>query len=207
MPQIPSSSEKQSKNMLFSLVLAALFGALSYVVFAFLRVDINIGLVKTSFHAANTIVVLCPLFVASPFGLLGPALGLFLSDMFTGYAHVAAETFVLKFLMALITYYCFTALERSSHKQDNYTDKKRYLNAGLAMAAGLIFNMIFAPISSYLYHTYLLGVATDAAKIFIKISSSVTMFNALLSIVLGVILYISLYKALSKSQLKYYLFK
>lgn len=206
MPQIPNSAEKQSQNMLFNLVLAALFGALSYVVFAFLRVDINIGLVKTSFHAANTIVVLCPLLVASPFGLLGPALGLFLSDMFTGYAHVAAETLVLKFLMALIAYKTFQALQKRNCNVQG-SNRCLYVHAGLAMAAGLVFNVIFAPISSYFYHRYLLGVATDAAKIFIKISSGVVLFNAILSIVLGVVLYIGLHKALSKSQLRHYLFK
>ena len=70
------------------------------------------------------------------------------------------------------------------------------------MGAGLLFNLVFAPISSYLYHRYLLGVNTDAAKIFIKITSGVVLFNAILSLVLGVILYIALYKALSNSKLK-----
>lgn len=203
MPQIPnSSSEKRSDVMLFHLVLAALFGALSYVVFAFMRVDINIGLVKTSFHAANTIVVLCPLFAAAPFGLLGPALGLFLSDVFTGYAHVAAETFILKFLMALITYSCYKRLQKSSLAGNTLSDKHCFFNASLSMGAGLLFNLVFAPISSYLYHRYLLGVNTDAAKIFIKITSGVVLFNAILSLVLGVILYIALYKALSNSKIK-----
>lgn len=207
MQPISQSSEKQSKKMLFNLVLAALFGALSYIVFAFLRVDINIGLVKTSFHAANTIVVLCPLLVSAPFGLLGPALGLFLSDIFTGYAHVAGETLITKFLMAVVAYYCFVALEKASKQKETYTEKKRYFNASISMAAGLLFNVIVAPFSSYFYHRYLLGVAIDAAKIFLKLSSGVIIFNAVLSLVIGIILYISLYKTLRTSTLRHYLFK
>lgn len=187
-------------DTLVNLVLAGLFAAISYVVFVFLRVDINIGVTKTSFHAANTLVVLAPLLIAAPYGLLGPAIGLFLADMFSGYAHVAPETLILKIVMAAVCYCSFKALSRNTPTEST----RHYLNAAIAMIAGLVTNAILAPVSSYFYHTYLLGSATSPAKIFVKISAGVTWFNAVLSAILGAVIYVALYKALKHSHLKHF---
>lgn len=188
---------KQQLNV--ELALGALFAALSYVAFVFLRVDIYIGLTRTSFHIANSLVVLAPVFIGAPFGLLGPALGLFIADFFSGYAYVAPETLYLKCGMAVTAYYVLKYF-----KQKTDFKSRTFIKVACAMGAGLLFNVLFAPISSYLYKR-LIGMPVEVASIFLKFQSGVVFVNALMSLFVAVALYLALAKALQAPKFKQFL--
>lgn len=183
---------KQQIN--YEIALGALFAALSYVAFMFLRVDIYLGVTRTSFHIANSLVVLAPIFLGAPVGIFAPALGLFLADLFSNYAYAAPETLYLKTLMAALAYLVLTKFY-----QPHYSSRKKHLVAISAMAAGLLLNVLLAPVSSYFYKR-LIGMQVEAASIFLKFHSGVVFVNAFLSLLAAVALYLALAKALDNEK-------
>ena len=148
-----SQTTKQGDH-LKKVTLAALTGALSYVVFTFLRIDIPIGVTKTSIHLANAIVVLGAELIGGVWGGLGGAVGLSISDLFTGYATSAPKTFLMKFLIGLIA----GVIAHRVFKISKTEDPKKYFRGVLvASIAALLFNAIFDPIIGYFYKLLILG--------------------------------------------------
>ena len=66
-----------------TLTLAAIFAALCYVGFTYLRIDIPVGTEKTAFHLGNVFCVLAALFVGGFWGGMAGAIGMTLADLTT----------------------------------------------------------------------------------------------------------------------------
>ena len=84
------------------LTMAAMFAALCYIGFAYLRIDIPVGTQKTAFHLGNVFCVLAALFIGSLWGGLSGAVGLTIADLTTAYVTSAPKTFLLKLMIGLI---------------------------------------------------------------------------------------------------------
>ena len=92
------TSSEQVKRM----AQAALFAALSYIMFTYFKIDINLPGGSTAFHLGNTFVVLAALLLGGPLGGMAGALGLTLADLTTQYVTSAPKTFFLKLCIGLI---------------------------------------------------------------------------------------------------------
>lgn len=191
---ITYTSSEQVKRM----AQAALFAALSYIMFTYFKIDINLPGGSTAFHLGNTFVVLAALLLGGPLGGMAGALGLTLADLTTIYVTSAPKTFFLKLCIGLITGFvahkCFHITK--------ITDKKKLTVATTVSAgAGLLFNVIADPLVGYFYKMYLFGIPQDASKALAKIATLTTGVNAALSLLCAVLLYLALRPVLIKAGL------
>lgn len=182
------------------LTMSAMFAALCYIGFAYLRIDIPVGSEKTAFHLGNVFCVLAALFLGGLWGGMSGAVGLTLADLTSGYITSAPKTFFMKLGIALVT-------GLVAHKLFRITGKKGErrgslpVAAALSSAAGMAFNVIADPIVGYFYKTYVLGVPQDAAKIWVKLGAVTTLVNAVIAVVVSTVLYLALRPALDRTHL------
>lgn len=183
---------------LFRMVLTALFAALSYVVFTFLQVKITLpGGDATSLHLGNAVCVLGALLLGGMYGGIGGAIGMTIGDLFDPiYVIYAPKTFLLKLCIGLVTGLIAHKIGKITHQ----TDRKiifRYVL--MASIGGMVFNVIFDPLTGYLYKRILLG--KSAAEVVFAWNIAATSINAILSVIVAVVVYMALYPALKKSDL------
>ena len=188
------TSSEQVKRM----AQAALFAALSYIMFTYFKIDINLPGGSTAFHLGNTFVVLAALLLGGSLGGMAGAIGLTLADLTTIYVTSAPKTFFLKLCIGLITGFVAHKLFHIT----KITDKKKLTVATIASAgAGLLFNVIADPLVGYFYKMYLFGIPQDASKALAKIATLTTGVNAALSLLCAVLLYLALRPVLIKAGL------
>ena len=181
------------------LTLMALMIALSYIGFQYLRIDIPIGGSSTAIHLGNTFCVLGALLLGGLSGGLSGAIGLSMADlMIPAYAPEAPKTFFLKFMISLIT----GLVAHKIAKINEHSDNQKHLNIWvfISATAGMTFNVIFAPITSYFYKQYILGVSADSARIFATMTAGATLFNAITSVIIASLLYLALRKAINNNR-------
>lgn len=180
------------------IALTGLMAALSYVVFTFLQIKIQLpGGDATSIHLGNAVCVLGALLLGGFYGGLGGALGMTIGDLFDPqYIIYAPKTFVLKLCIGLIT---GLIAHRLFHVSEE-TDKKRVLFITLlASAGGLLFNVIFDPLMGYLYKLAILG--KPAAELVLAWNVASTSINAVTSTIAATLIYLALRPALKKAGL------
>lgn len=183
-----------------TLTMAAMFAALCYVGFAYLRIDIPVGTEKTAFHLGNVFCVLGALFLGGLWGGMAGAIGLTLADLTSGYVTSAPKTFLLKLGIGLITGLVAHTVFHISRSAENRKISLPIATT-LSCSAGMAFNVVADPTVGYFYKLYVLGVPQDAAKIWVKIGSVTTLVNAVIAVVVSTILYLALRPALAKSSL------
>ncbi len=188
------STSEQVKRM----TQAALFAALSYIMFTYFKIDINLPGGSTAFHLGNTFVVLASLLLGGSLGGVAGAIGLTLADLTTIYVTSAPKTFFLKLCIGLITGFVAHKLFHIT----KITDKKKLTIATVTSAgAGLLFNVIADPLVGYFYKMYLFGIPQDASAALAKIATLTTGVNAALSLLCAVLLYLALRPVLIKAGL------
>ena len=191
---ITYTSSEQVKRM----AQAALFAALSYIMFTYFKIDINLPGGSTAFHLGNTFVVLAALLLGGPLGGLAGALGLTLADLTTIYVTSAPKTFFLKLCIGLISGF---VAHRCFHITKIKDKKKLAVATTVSAGAGLLFNVIADPLVGYFYKMYLFGIPQDASAALAKIATLTTGVNALLSLLCAVLLYLALRPVLIKADL------
>lgn len=172
--------------------------ALSYVVFTFLQIKIQLpGGDATSLHLGNAVCVLGALLLGSVYGGLGGAIGMTIGDLFDPqYVVYAPKTFILKFCIGLIAGLIAHKLGKITTEKDN---KKVLKWTIIAAVCGLGFNMIFDPLFGYVYKLLILG--KPAAELVLKWNILSTSINAVFSAIASVIIYMALRPALKKTGL------
>ena len=183
---------------LTKVALTALFAALSYVAFTYLKIPLP-GPGTSALHVGNAFCVLCALLLGGVYGGIAGSLGMTLADLMNpAYVTSAPKTFILKFCIGLIT---GLVAHRVAHISESHDQKYILKWTILSSSAGLGFNIIFDPIFGYFYKQYILGVPQDLAATMAKISSAATFINAVVSVILVTFLYMALRPALIKSGL------
>lgn len=180
------------------IALTGLMAALSYVVFTFLQIRIQLpGGDATSIHLGNAVCVLGALLLGGFYGGLGGALGMTIGDLLDPqYIIYAPKTFLLKLCIGLITGLIAHKLFHVSRE----TDKKRVLLITLfASAGGLLFNVIFDPLVGYFYKLAILG--KPAAELVLAWNIASTSINAVTSTIAATLIYLALRPALKKAGL------
>ena len=180
------------------IALTGLMAALSYVVFTFLQIKIQLpGGDATSIHLGNAVCVLGALLLGGFYGGLGGALGMTIGDLLDPqYIIYAPKTFLLKLCIGLITGLIAHRLFHVSQE----TDKKRVLLITLlASAAGLLFNVIFDPMVGYFYKLAILG--RPAAELVLAWNVASSSINAVTSTIAATLIYLALRPALKKAGL------
>ncbi len=197
---IVSLSSPQKKPDTRTLTMAAMFAALCYIGFAYLRIDIPVGSEKTAFHLGNVCCVLGALFLGGMWGGMAGAVGLTIADLTSSYVTSAPKTFLLKLGIGLITGFVAHRLFKISEE-----DKSRKVSLPAAVilscSAGMGFNAVADPVVGYFYKMYVLGVPQDGAAIWAKIGAVTTLVNAVIAVIVASVLYLALRPALTKANL------
>ncbi len=186
------------------ITLTGLMAALSYVVFTFLQIKIQLpGGDATSFHLGNAVCVLGALLLGGPYGGLGGALGMTIGDLFDPqYIIYAPKTFILKLGIGLITGLIAHKFGKITTLKDNH---KVFLWTTFAAIGGLLFNVISDPLVGYYYKLLIIG--KPAAEISLAWNIGTTTTNAVISVIVSVILYMALRPALKKAGMFFVLSK
>ncbi len=188
----------QSNQTIYKVALTGLFAAMSYVVFTFLQFKITLpGGDATSIHLGNAVCVLGALLLGGFYGGLGGAVGMTIGDLFDPiYVVYAPKTFLLKLCIGLIT----GLLAHKIGKINESTNQKYILKwTIIAAVGGLLFNVIFDPLTGYYYKLLILG--KPAAELALVWNIASTSINAVTSAIASVIIYMPLRKALTRSGL------
>lgn len=188
----------KASNRIYKIALTGLFAAMSYVVFTFLQFKITLpGGDATSIHLGNAVCVLGALLLGGFYGGLGGAVGMTIGDLFDPvYVIYAPKTFILKFCIGLITGFLAHRIGRIGES----SDKNHILMwTILAAAGGLLFNVVFDPLTGYYYKLFILG--KPAAEVSLVWNAAATLINAVTSTIVSVVIYIPLRNALVKSGL------
>lgn len=190
---------KAKKTDVRTLTMAAMFAALCYIGFAYLRIDIPVGTQKTAFHLGNVFCVMAALFIGGLWGGLAGAVGLTISDLTTAYVTSAPKTFLLKLCIGLVT----GLIAHKVFKLSQEKTRKVSIPVAtvLACVGGMGFNVIADPLVGYFYKMYVLGVPQSAADIWVKMGAITTLVNAVIAVVVSSVLYLALRPALAKANL------
>ena len=192
-----SASLPDSSLRLKKLAFAAIFAALTYVVFTYLSIPIPTPGGKVSVHLGNAFVVLGALLLGPLYGGLGGAIGLTIGDLIDPvYIVEAPVTFVVKLLVGVIA---GLIAHRLGHISTQQNQRKLTQWVVIASAAGLLFNTFADPGLRYLYKLFILG--RPAAEVTFAINFTVTAINAAVSLVITVLLYLALRVPLKKAGL------
>ena len=192
-----STSLPDSSLRLKKLAFAAIFAALTYVVFTYLSIPIPTPGGKVSVHLGNAFVVLGALLLGPLYGGLGGAIGLTIGDLIDPvYIVEAPVTFVVKLLVGVIA---GLIAHRLGHISTQQNQRKLTQWVVIASAAGLLFNTFADPGLRYLYKLFILG--RPAAEVTFAINFTVTAINAAVSLVIMVLLYLALRVPLKKAGL------
>lgn len=194
---------ERRNEKIMKLAQTALFAALCYVAFAYLKINIPVpGGDSTALHTGNAFCVLAALLLGGVYGGLAGAIGMTIADVMDPlYIISAPKTFVLKFCIGLIV----GLVAHKFAKINESTDKKYVFKWSLiATVAGLGFNVIADPVVGYFYKQYILGQPQAAAEILAKWSSVATLINAVVSTILVAIIYSALRPVLTKAGLMHF---
>lgn len=190
---------EHSKNEhIQKIVFTGVIAALSYVVFTFLQIKITLpGGDATSIHLGNAVCVLGALLLGGVYGGLGGAIGMTIGDLLDPvYIVYAPKTFLLKFCIGLITGLVAHTFGHIAAETDSGKVLKWTITAAVS---GLLFNVIFDPLTGYFYKLVILG--KPAAELTLAWNLASTSINAVTSAIASVAVYMALRPALKKSGL------
>ncbi len=187
----------EKSQSLKKLAFAAIFAALTYVVFTFLSIPVPTPGGKVTITLGNAFVVLGALLLGSVYGGLGGAVGLTIADLIDPvYIVEAPVTFLVKFLLGVIV---GVIAHRAGHITTGQDPKKVTRWVIIASAAGLVFNTFADPGLRYIYKLLVLG--RPAAEVSFAINFTVTAINAAATLVFTTVLYMALRIPLKKAGL------
>ena len=141
----------------------AIFAAINYVVFSYLKIDIPLAAGSSvAIHVANAIVVVSAFLLGPVEGGVAGAIGLSIADLLDPrYVASAPKTFFLKFSIGYLAGKVGQKLGLNRAEDSRQAMKI----AAVSAAAGLGFNVIFDPIIGYLFKRFILGINAEAAAI------------------------------------------
>ena len=186
---------ERKNEQIYKIALTGVMAALSYVVFTYLQIKIQLpGGDATSIHLGNAVCVLGALLLGGTYGGLGGAVGMAIGDLFDPvYVTYVPKTLLLKMCIGLITGII-------AHKIGKINESKDVLKwTILAAAGGLLFNVIFDPLVGYYYKLLILG--KPAADLTLAWNITATSINAVTSLAASVAVYMALRPALKKAGL------
>lgn len=182
-------------NNITRLTLAAMFAAMAFVCFSYLRLEIPMGGGMTGkIYIGHAFIILSALIVGGKYGALTGAVGLTLADILAGYTTSAPPTFLAKFLLGYSVYFIAYKLCRL----DAAAPKTSVLLA--ASVGGCLVNVATEPLIRFSFKYFLLGIPYQVAYLS-AVNCAVSMA---VSAVPSVILAVLLYKALKQSVFKDY---
>ena len=168
------------------LVYMALFAALVYIFSRFFQIPIVAPLGQTRFHLGNVFCLLGGLLLGPVYGGISAGVGSALFDLFDPvYFTSAPITFITKFAMAFVAGMIY-------RKRDKVVNTPKLV---IASALGQITYVILYLAKTFIKNRMVLGLTMEATMAEVIQKGSVSMVNAVISVIVATILAIPLLKA------------
>ena len=176
-----------SSKELSKLTLAGMFAAMTFVCFAYLRLEIPMGLGLTGkLYLGYTFIILAALLLGPKYGALVGAIGLTLADLLSGYVTSAPPTFLAKFILG----WAVGFIAHNIYHLASVTEHKHVLRIIVVAAlGGSLLNIITEPLIRYTFKIFILGqphIMAYASAINCAISMTL---NNIISTFLAILLY------------------
>ena len=175
------------KEKIVKLTLAGMFAAMALICFAYLRIEIPMGLGLTGkVYIGHAFIILSAVLLGVKYGALTGAVGLSLADILAGYIMSAPPTFLAKFILGAAT--AFFAQQVFAVRQRDTTEREVsvILFAGIA---GSLFNVITEPLIRYVFKYYLLGYDQHIAYVSALNCAVSMLVSAVPSVAVATLLY------------------
>ena len=167
----------------------ALFAALSYVAFRFLKIPLPVP-GAGAIHIGNAFLVLCALLLGGVYGGIAGSFGMTIADLTDpAYVTSAPKTFIMKFCIGLIVGFI---AHRIAHLSQDHPKQYQMKWVLISSGAGFLFNILVDPPLGYLYKRFILGIPADVSSIVTKWTAGATFINAVVSMVLVTVIYMAL---------------
>lgn len=185
-------------SMTQKIAISALFAALAYIAFQFLKIPIKLPGAdgSTYFHLGNTFVVLGALMLGGVYGGLAGGIGMAIADITSGEPIYAVTTLFLKLVMGLIA---GLVAHKIGHINEKTETKQYMIWCTAAAVVSLGANIVLDPLVGFFRNKYLFQVDAHLTDIVAKLTAGVTFVNAVLSVIAVCILYRVLRPALQKA--------
>ena len=175
------------KEKITKLTLAGMFAAMAFICFAYLRIEIPMGLGLTGkVYIGHTFIILSAIILGAKFGALTGAVGLSLADILAGYVTSAPPTFLAKFILGAAT--AFFARQFFAVRQRD-TAGREVTAVLLAGIAGSLINVITEPLIRYVFKYYLLGYDQHIAYVSAMNCAVSMLVSAVPSVAVATLLY------------------
>ena len=171
------------------LTLAAMFAALAFICFSYLRIEIPMGGGMTGkIYIGHAFIILSAFLLGAKYGGLTGAVGLALADVLAGYVISAPPTFVAKFLIGLTA----SIMAHQIFHLGSITKKKTlYILSSIAGIVACIVDVVAEPIIRYIFKVYIMGYPEQIAYL-ASINCAISMaVSAVPSVILVTFLYIT----------------
>ena len=166
------------KEKITKLTLAGMFAAMAFICFAYLRIEIPMGLGLTGkVYIGHTFIIL---------SAITGAVGLSLADILAGYVTSAPPTFLAKFILGAAT--AFFARQFFAVRQRD-TAGREVTAVLLAGIAGSLINVITEPLIRYVFKYYLLGYDQHIAYVSAMNCAVSMLVSAVPSVAVATLLY------------------
>ena len=174
-------------NKILKLTLAAMFAAMAFICFTYLRIEIPMGGgLPGKIYIGSAFIMLSAFLLGGKYGGLTGAIGLTIGDILVGYATSAPPTFVAKFIFGLACAFMAHQVLQISNAR---TRSRIYTSAAIAGLFGSIINVITEPVIRWAFKVYILGLPEPIAYISAVNCALSMSINALPSIFVAAILY------------------
>ena len=185
-------------SMTQKIAISALFAALAYIAFQFLKIPIKLPGAdgSTYFHLGNTFVVLGALMLGGVYGGFAGGIGMAIADITSGEPIYAVTTLFLKLVMGLIA---GLVAHKIGHINEKTETKQYMIWCTAAAVVSLGANIVLDPLVGFFRSKYLFQVDAHLTDIVAKLTAGVTFVNAVLSVIAVCILYRVLRPALQKA--------
>lgn len=186
----------KDRTYLLKFCVTALFAALAYVAFTFLKINIPTPGGYTAFHLGNTFCVLAALLLGGVPGGIAGAVGMGIGDVLDPlYITVAPKTIILKMCIGLVT----GAVAHRIFHINKLEGRKLVVAVIVSASAGMLFNIVGEPLFGYFYTSVILGAPAKAAEKLAAFNAITTTVNAVLAVIISSSLYLALYKQFKKN--------
>lgn len=173
------------------LTLTAIFIALCYVSFAFIKITIPTPLGYTSFHLGNAMCVVAALLLGGPTGGVVGAIGMGIGDILDPvYIMVAPKTIILKMMIGLVV----GTFGHKVFKINKLEGAKLTRAVIISAASGMLANMIGEPVFGYFYYRYILNAEDKALHALVSYNLVSTTINAVIAVIIASTIYLVIRK-------------
>lgn len=150
-------------EQILKLSLAAMFAALAFICFSYLRLEVPMGGGMTGkIYIGHAFILLSAFLLGAKYGGLSGAVGLTLADVLAGYAISAPPTFIAKFILG----WAAAVMARRVFRLESVNRKShQYLFSALAGTVACLINVVTEPLIRYAFKAYIMGYPATVAYV------------------------------------------